>query len=86
MSHHLRSNGEYEFFVALFDLIKRSQNNDTIHPEIVARDAAIDKILSFCVGEAFLEIGTNNIFARGIYEIPIIDTQSMSHIEFSQFL
>lgn len=86
VSHHLRSNGEYEFFVALFDLVKRSQDNDPIYPEIVACDTVVDKTLSFSMCEALLEIGADNVLAGSIYEIPIIDTRSMSHIKFPQFL
>lgn len=77
-------NIESEFFISLLDLIKARKDNDTIRPEMFARNTRFDKGNSLCMGEAGFDIRPNDMFRRSIDEIPVIDVFTVIHIKISK--
>ena len=79
--HHI----ERQLLISVLDLIETREDNDTIRPEVMARNTGFDEGYSFFVREMVLDIGADNMLSRRIDEIPVIDMFTMLHIEGRNF-
>lgn len=62
MREHSLRDIDRQLSISLLYLMKRSQNDDTIDPDIGARDTFRDEIHALFMREVMLDIGSDNVF------------------------
>lgn len=81
MREHPLCDIDRQFSISLLYLMKGSEDDDTIDPDIGAGNTLRDEIHALFVREVMLDIGSDNVLARDIDQVPIIDSIHVLHIK-----